>query len=99
MHSSCPVSDCTLCALQLPKLVDSFRLRNEVQRVLTKHRRGSKHAALVGGEAKAADAGDEQLAVLLSWCQAVCSTFNLNVLNFRTSFADARGMCLLVRIT
>ena len=97
MHSSCPVSDCTLCALQLPKLVDSFRLRNEVQRVLTKHWRGNKHAALVGNEAKAA--GDEQLAVLLSWSQAVCSTFNLNVLNFRTSFADARGMCLLVRIT
>jgi len=80
--------------VQLPKLIDSSKLRSEVQRILTKGR-NSKRAPASAADVK--DAGDERLAVLLSWCQAVCGSYGLTVLNFRTSFADARGMCLLVR--
>ena len=82
--------------MQLPKLVDASKVRSEVQRVLARGRHSKRPQAppLPGGEAK--PAGDEHLGVLLSWCQAVCSSHGLSVLNFRTSFADARGLCLLV---
>lgn len=80
-------------ALQLPKLVDSYKLRSEVQRVLIKARH-AKQQVMSSVEARAG--GDERLDVLLSWCQAVCGSYGLTVANFRTSFADARGMCLLV---
>ena len=80
-------------ALQLPKLVDSCKLRSEVQRVLTKARHAKQQVA---SSVEARAGGDERLDVLLSWCQAVCGSYGLAVANFRTSFADARGMCLLV---
>ena len=79
--------------MQLPNLVDAKRLCIEVQRVLSKSRHISRPAALLEG---AKTAGHEQVAVLLSWCQAVCGSYGLNVISFKTSFADARGLCLLV---
>ena len=79
--------------LQLPKLIDSQKLRSEAQRVLTRSRQARRQPEL---KAQSSGADSEQLAALLSWCQAVCGSYGLTVLNFRTSFADARGLCLLV---
>lgn len=81
--------------LQLPKLIDSQKLRSEAQRVLTRSRQGKRPPALTS---QSSATENEQLAALLSWCQAVCGSYGLTVLNFRTSFADARGLCLLVSI-
>lgn len=79
------------CAsVQLPKLVDSQKLRSEAQRVMTRSRQGRRLTT----EANATET--EQVAALLSWCQAVCSAHGLVIHNFRTSFADARGLCWLV---
>ncbi|DBB17480.1 TPA: hypothetical protein ACH3X3_014500 [Trebouxia sp. C0006] len=80
------------CVKPLPKLVDSSKLRSEVQRVLSKTRHSKKQQP----SSTETEAGEERLAVLLSWCQAVCGAYGLTVVNFRTSFADARGLCLLV---
>ena len=81
--------------MQLPKLVDSKKLRTEVQRVLTKSRHSSRQQAALPDAGTAA--GQEQMAVLLSWCQAVCACYGLEVHSFKSSFADACGLCLLVR--
>ena len=77
----------------MPKLIDSCKLRSEAQRVLTKARH-AKPQVMSSVEARAGE--DERLDALLSWCQAVCGSYGLAVVNFRTSFADARGICLLV---
>ncbi|KAA6419435.1 MAG: abnormal spindle-like microcephaly-associated protein [Trebouxia sp. A1-2] len=79
-------------SVQLPKLVDSSKLRSEVQRILSK----TRHSKRQQHSSTAPEAGEERLAVLLSWCQAVCGAYGLTVVNFRTSFADARGLCLLM---
>lgn len=73
--------------------MDSSKLRSEVQRILSK----TRHSKRQQHSSTAPEAGEERLAVLLSWCQAVCGAYGLTVVNFRTSFADARGLCLLVR--
>lgn len=76
--------------MQLPKLVDSHKLRSEAQRVLTRSRQGRRQPAeAVPGES-------ELVAALLTWSQAVCGAHGLAIHNFRTSFADARGLCWLV---
>lgn len=81
------------CAsVQLPKLVDSQKLRSEAQRVMTRSRQGRRPTA------EANDTETEQVAALLGWCQAVCSAHGLVIHNFRTSFADARGLCWLVSL-
>ncbi len=73
--------------------MDNSKLRSEVQGVLSKTRHSKRQQPL----SAEAEAGEERLAVLLSWCQAVCGAYGLTVVNFRTLFADARGLCLLVR--
>lgn len=76
--------------MQLPKLVDGQKLRSEAQRVLTRARQGRRQPA------DALPGDSELVAALLTWCQAVCSAHGLAIHNFRTSFADARGLCWLV---
>ena len=73
--------------------MDSSKLRSEAQRVRSK----TRHSKRQPPSSAEPEAGEERLAVLLSWCQAVCGAYGLTVVNFRTSFADARGLCLLVR--
>lgn len=81
-----------LCLLQLPMLVDSRQLQSEVQRLLKK-----KHSSrLAKLEVGLQGAGQQQVAVLLAWCQAVCGCYDVSVYNFTSCFADARALCLLV---
>jgi abnormal spindle-like microcephaly-associated protein len=35
-------------------------------------------------------------ALLLSWCEAVCSLYGLPISDFSTSFADGKALCLLI---
>ena len=76
--------------MQLPRLVDSHKLRSEAQRVLTRTRQGRRQLA----EGMPGDS--ELVAALLTWCQAVCGAHGMAIHNFTTSFADARGLCWLV---
>lgn len=40
--------------------------------------------------------GGTLISALLAWCQAVCHGYCVPVVNFTTSFADGRALCLLV---
>jgi abnormal spindle-like microcephaly-associated protein len=46
----------------------------------------------------ASDASPEDIlkSLLFRWCQAVCSSFGLQLSDFTTSFADGKALCLLV---
>ncbi|XP_071948699.1 uncharacterized protein [Antedon mediterranea] len=39
---------------------------------------------------------NEELSLLLQWCKAVCSLYNLQIDNFTVSFSDGRALCYLV---
>ena len=93
IRASCKCIAMVEMLVQLPRLVDSQKLHSEGQRILLKARQGTRQPAATAGTLAAEST---QIAALLSWCQAVCSTYGLLVLNFRTSFADVMGLCLLV---
>ena len=39
---------------------------------------------------------DDMVQALLVWCQAVCHRYGVRVVDFTTSFADGRALCLLL---
>lgn len=79
---------------QVPQLVAVPVLRREVQRISAHNKRQGRTP---GPEASlTAPIADERLGLVMQWVQALCCHFDLPVLNFTTSFADGRALCLMV---
>lgn len=82
-------------SFQLNNLLDKEKLKEEIYAI----RRSKKvsegplqFSSLCGDIESCQDICD----LLLVWCDAVCSSYNLNIKNFTESFADGRAVCLLI---
>ena len=97
----------TIAHFQLPSLLNLDLLREEIANV---HRANKSRRVLsmrcIGstadeeefdGKLSLQDGVEAEIgALLLQWCQAVCSCFGLPVKNFTSSFADGKVLCYLL---
>ena len=99
----------TIAHFQLPSLLSLDLLRGEIanvhranksRRVLSMRCIGSTCTAdedELDGRLSLQDGVEAEIgALLLQWCQAVCSCFGLSVKNFTSSFADGKVLCYLL---
>ena len=99
----------TIAHFQLPSLLNLNLLREEIANVhrANKSRRvlsmrcigsiGTADEDELDGELSLQDGVEAEIgALLLQWCQAVCSCFGLPVKNFTSSFADGKVLCYLL---
>ncbi|XP_054761637.2 abnormal spindle-like microcephaly-associated protein homolog [Lytechinus pictus] len=90
---------------QVGVMINEEQIREEIA-FLTKHRKlKEKMSALKGlnqGPSQPSLDGPHlyfkspQLMLLMDWCKAVCSFYDMQIENFTVSFCDGRALCLLI---
>jgi len=82
-------------SFQINNLLDKEKLRDEIYAI------NRSNMAPEGPVQFSRHCGDIESCndicdLLLVWCDAVCSSYNLNINNFSASFADGRAVCFLI---
>eukprot|EP00934_Nitzschia_sp_Nitz4_P008780 Nitzschia sp. Nitz4//scaffold206_size41850//5431//13286//NITZ4_007417-RA/size41850-processed-gene-0.40-mRNA-1//1//CDS//3329541550//8770//frame0 len=90
----------------LAKLLEGDHVKQEIQnvlksnvarnKVLGRHVQEPMVLALEDADQSNQSPEVQLKALLLQWCQAVCSNYEMKLEDFSTSFADGRALCYLV---
>jgi abnormal spindle-like microcephaly-associated protein len=82
-------------SFNLSNVLDNRKLKEEIYTIQRSKRKlnGPIQFSAICGDI---DSCEDICDLLLVWCDAICSSYNLEVTNFSASFADGRAVCFLI---
>ena len=86
---------------ELPYLLNTERLQYEIRTIVEKMSAKSyqfyqQQRHLWQSKSPTKDQTSESEKLLLQWCQAICSNYEIWIQNYSAAFADGRALCYLI---